>query len=451
MPASRRPARLASPADFDRLLGTTARLATVFIAILGLVVALQAAHAILAPIALAIVVGLVFGPVADQLENRSVPPALSGALIVLTLLLLFGGSMALLAVPLSEWVGRLPAIWQKFQTELLNWREPLQSIAHMQDQLKTALGGGAAMEVTVQDGNQVIDIAMLAPAVLGDILIFLVSLYFFLATRDRIRISILSLCTTRRMRWRTAHVFHDVESRVSRFLLTVTTLNVCVGIAVTLATWALGLPSPLLWGAFAFILNYVPYVGQAVMIAILLAVGFATQPNLPWALAPVGCYLVITLIEGQLAFPQFVGRTMEMNPFLIFVSIIFWIWVWGPVGSLMAVPTLLIAQSAILNIVPTREVAPRRPVRRTANMTDRDVILANAARAIRERLEAEAAAKAEAEAAREAAAEAKAAAEREKAAKAEAEKAAAEKPAAPARRRRAPSRRPPKAETAPAT
>ena len=384
-------------AQFDRMVQTTSRLAMVFIGLVVVIFALKSAQAILVPVSLAIVIGLMFGPVADRLEARGVPPALSAAVVLISFIVLIALGVLLLSVPLSEWIGRAPAIWAKVQVELANWQGPLEAIANMQDQLKEALGADAAVEVAVADNSQMIDLALIVPMIIGDILIFLVSLYFYLATREQIRISILSLCVTRRLRWRTAHVFNDIESKVSRFLLSVTFLNVCVGAAMTLITWGLGLPSPLLWGVLAAILNYIPYVGQAVMILILLAVGFATQPTLPQILAPVGAYMVVNLIEGQMVFPQFVGRTMTLNPFLIFLSIIFWIWVWGPVGSLMAVPSLLIAQSVLSNILPSREVKPRRPVRRTATMTHKDVVLANAARAIKEQAEDEAKAEAASE------------------------------------------------------
>ncbi len=370
--------------EFDRILGTSARLAVIFIAMCVAVVALQAAHSILVPVAIAIVVGLVFGPIADWLERRGVIPAISGLVAVAILIAVILLSIGMLAVPLSEWVGRVPEIWEKLKTQILDWKAPLEALSAVQDQLTSTLGGGAAMEVSVQDGSGVLNVAMLAPSILGDVLIFLVSFYFYIVTRDSIRISILSLCVTRRIRWRTAHVFREVEGKVSHFLLTVTFLNLCVGTAMTLAAWALGMPSPLLWGAMAAVLNYIPYVGQAVMIATLFAVGLGTAGDLLHVLLPVGAYLVITMIESQFVFPQFIGRAMTMNPFLIFLSIVFWIWAWGPVGSLIAVPSLIILQSLISNIFPAREVGPLRPVRRTASMSDKDVVLANAAKAIRE-------------------------------------------------------------------
>lgn len=384
---NRSPKHDISEGQLEQILLTSANLALIFLGFCALVVALQAAHSFLVPVSLAVIVGLVFGPIADWLEQRGVPVMLSGLVVVAMLVGVILVSVGLFAVPLADWVKRAPIIWEKIRVQLLNWKEPLAALTSMQDQIATALGGGSAVEVSVKDANQFLSVAMLAPSILGDILIFLVSFYFYISTRENIRASILGLCVTRRMRWRTAHVFRDVEGKVSRFLLSVTFLNVCVGVAMTLAAWALGMPSPLLWGALAGVLNYIPYVGQAVMIAVLLAVGFGTQSDLVHILLPVGSYLVINLLEGQFIFPQFVGRTMTMNPFLIFLSIIFWIWVWGPVGSLVAVPALIILQSVFANILPLKEVKPRRPVRRTASMSDKDMVLANAARAIKEQAE----------------------------------------------------------------
>ncbi len=381
--------------QFDRILGMTSRLALIVIAVVVAIAAMKYAQAILLPVGLAFVVGLVFGPLADWLERRGLPPAASAALVVIGFLLLIAVSIALFALPLAEWVGRAPAIWAKLQAELGNWRQPLDMLTGVQEQVQTALGGNdSAMEVPVEEGNQVFDLALSIPLIAGDVLIFLVSLFFYLATREQIRVSILSLCVSRRMRWRAAHIFNDVEAKVSRFVLSVTMLNVIVGIVMALATWWLGLPSPLLWGAFAAVLNYIPYVGQAVMIGILLLVGLATQPDLPQVLAPIGFYLLVNFFEGQIAFPTVVGRSVTINPFLIFLSIIFWIFVWGPVGSLMAVPSLIVLQSVISHILPSKEVKPRRPVRRTPSMTHKDVVLANAAEAIREQAADEEAAKA---------------------------------------------------------
>lgn len=378
-----------SDSQFERVLANISRMAIVVIGgIVGLV-ALQAGAFFLAPVTLAIVVGLMFGPVADRLERFGLPPALSSGLVVLAFIVLIGAGMALFSVPLSEWVARAPVIWQKLQAEISNWQGLIQSVGAFQDQLSGIFGDDSSMSVTVEDGSAVTSVALLAPTILAQFLIFLASLYFFIATRDHIRISVLTLCVSRRMRWRTAHVFLDVERKVSRYLLSITAINFCVGVVVSLIMWAIGMPSPLLWGTLAAVLNYIPYVGQAVMWVILLAVGLGTRTGLEGILLPVGCYMVVNFVEGQLITPHLIGRTMTLNPFVIFLSITFWLWAWGPVGGLIAVPTLLIAQSLLVHALPSKPVMPRRPVYRTRHMTAREELLANTAQAIREQAEDE--------------------------------------------------------------
>lgn len=387
-----RPAKLASPKDmsesqFERLTSNAARIAMVFVGFLALLFALQVGQVFLAPVTLAIVIGLMFGPVADRVERFGVPPALSAGIVVLMLIGVIAGGVMLFSGPLSEWVARGPVIWNKLQQQLATLEGPLQTVGAFQEQITSIFGSDNAMAVTVEDGGQMISVAMLAPAILAQVLIFLASLYFFVATRDHIRISVLSLCVSRRTRWRTAHVFRDVEAKVSRFLLSITFINACVGCAVTLAMWAIGVPSPLLWGAMAAVLNYIPYVGQGVMMLVLLAVGLGTETGLQNVLLPVGCYLAINFIEGQIVTPHFIGRTMTLNPFLIFLSITFWLWAWGPVGGLVAVPTLLIATSVLAHMLPSKPMMPSKPIRRTRNMTAKQELLANTAAAIREQAE----------------------------------------------------------------
>ncbi|SEQ04196.1 Predicted PurR-regulated permease PerM [Devosia sp. YR412] len=378
-----------SESQFERVMGNAARIALVFVGFLALLVALKEGQVFLAPITLAIVIGLMFGPVADRVERFGVPPALSAGVVVLMLIGLIAAAITLFAVPLSEWVARAPTIWEKLQVQLATLQGPLEAVSSFQAQLSSIFGSTNAMAVTVEDGGQMISVAMLAPAFLAQVLIFLASLYFFLATRDHIRISVLSLCVSRRMRWRTAHVFRDVEAKVSRFLLSITFINACVGCAVSLAMWAIGMPSPILWGALAAVLNYIPYVGQGVMVLVLLAVGLGTQTGLENILLPVGCYVAINFIEGQIVTPHFIGRTMTLNPFIIFLSITFWLWAWGPMGGLVAVPTLLIATSIMAHALPSKPMVPSRPVRRTRNMTAAQELLANTAKAIREQAELE--------------------------------------------------------------
>jgi len=350
--------------QFERVVGVSAHLATVAAGGIAIIVALGLGKVILAPIFLAIVVGLVFGPVADALERRGMPPALSAAVVVTAFLALIGIAITFFAGPISEWVGRAPIIWQKLQAQMSVLKGPLESLTSMQDQIKSVMGTGAAVTVEVKDGGPVTDLALMVPSIVADALLFLAGLYFFLATRHSIRIAVLSLCFSRRTRWRAAHVFRDVELKVSQFLLWSSAINLGVGVLTTIALWALGMPSPLLWGVLAGLMNYIPYIGQAVMYAVLFVVGLGTEPTLLGALGPVAAYGVINFSADQFVFPHLVGKQLTLNPFIIFCSAAFWLWLWGPLGALIAVPSLLILQSLILHIFPTTRAIPERQARK---------------------------------------------------------------------------------------
>ncbi len=351
--------RVMDRAQFERILSNSAKFSVLILGVLAFTVAMGLGKFILAPISLAVVIGLMFGPVADALERRGIPSGLSAGMVVLGFLALIIMAGALFAAPVSEWIARGPVLWQKLQIQIANFREPFETIGALQEQLKGAMGEGTAMTVEVQDGGPMQDLALMVPTILADILLFLAGLYFFLATRHNIRLTVLSLCFSRRLRWRAAHVFRDVESKVSRFLISATIINLGVGVATFLAMWALGMPSPLLWGGLAAILNFIPYIGQAIMLAVLFAVGLGTYSDWLAILLPVAVYATINLTADQLVFPHLVGRALTLNPFIIFVSIAFWMWLWGPMGGFVAVPSLLVLQSFIMHVFPTTADIPK--------------------------------------------------------------------------------------------
>lgn len=365
LPRSKRLQQEISNTRFERILANASQLSLVLLGVMAVLVAIHLGQVILAPVFVAITVGLMFGPVADGLERQGVGAPLSAALVVLLFLALIAASVILFVAPLSGWIRRVPAIWDALRAELADWKEPLASISALQEQVTEVFGTErATLAVTVEEGGPVQDIALVAPGFLAGIAIFLASLYFFLATRDQLRIFILSLCVTRRLRWRTAHVFRDVESKVSRFLLTVSAINIGMGAAVGLLMALIGMPTPILWGALAAVLNFIPFVGQAAMVLVLFAVGMGTMNGIEGALLPVGLYLALNFIEGNFVTPNLIGRAITMNPFVIFLAITYWIWAWGPVGGLIAVPSLLIVYSILSNILPIRSVPLRRVERR---------------------------------------------------------------------------------------
>jgi predicted PurR-regulated permease PerM len=343
--------RLPPKSSVELLLSNGARASALFIGIITFVFALHAGRLILEPITLGIVIGLMLGPVASKIESRGVPAAFSSLIVGLAFLLCLCGLAIALATPLAFWFGRLPEVWRELQLHLSQLKEPLNSIAHMREQLRN-ITGGSNVTVSVDGSSPVENVAVLAPAVIAQIILFFASMYFFVATRHRTRMAALRLCFDRRLRWRVAHIFRDVEYLVSRYLLSITVINIGQGLAVTLALWAVGVPSAAIWGALAGLLNFVIYIGPAVMAIVLLGVGAISFDTLGAALLPPLVFLGLHLAESQFVTPTVLGRTLTLNPFVIFLALAFWIWIWGPIGGFIAVPALLIVYAIAGNIVP---------------------------------------------------------------------------------------------------
>ncbi|MGE0585968.1 MAG: AI-2E family transporter [Flavobacteriaceae bacterium] len=343
--------RLRPKTDFEIILGRASRLAVVGIGLTALVGVLYFAKLVFAPIALALVIGLMFGPLATRVERTGIPPAASASIIVILFITIIAAFVMAFAVPLSDWVERLPEIWRRLQAVVRDWKGVISTLGAAQEELRNLTGGAGVMSVKVDDGGAVESVAILAPSILAQFIVFLASLYFYVASREAFRVAILRLCINRRLRWRVAHVFRDVERLVSRYLLSITLVNIGLGAVVAIALWAVGVESALLWGVLAGVLNYVIYVGPAIMVVILTGVGLAGFDGGAVFLPPL-IYLFFNFLEAQFVTPYVIGRNVTLNPFIVFLAIVFWLWLWGPVGGFVAVPLVLIFYTIFINIVP---------------------------------------------------------------------------------------------------
>jgi predicted PurR-regulated permease PerM len=147
-------------------------------------------------------------------------------------------------------------------------------------------------------------------------------------------------------RQRAKDILKDIQVNTSIYFGTLTVVNICLGIAATVLTWLVGLPHPFLWGMLAAVLNFIPYVGAAIVIATLFVVGLWVFSALSHAVIAPLAYLGITALEGQFITPTLLGHRLTINPFLVFLSIACWTWMWGPVGAFLGVPILLCAMVA---------------------------------------------------------------------------------------------------------
>ncbi|GAB4518651.1 MAG: AI-2E family transporter [Roseibium sp.] len=320
-------------------------MSVVILCLIAVVAALDAGQVLFAPVCLSIVVGSIFGPAADRMALWGVPSWISAMVMVLLFILLIFTVGAAFVVPLSDWLDKMPLIWSRLQSQLISWQGFFSSVGSLQEELRSAIGQKEGMQVSVDDTSAVESVFYFAPAFVAQVILFLASLYFFILTRPYLRRSAMAMSSDDNGRRCILTVFRTIEDRLTAYLLSITLINLCLGLAVACAMWALGVPSPLLWGLLAGMLNYVVYVGPAVMVVVMACVGLATGNTLLAIVTPPLAYLFINLLEAQFVTPTVLGRTMTLNPFVVFLTIAFWIWLWGAVGGFVAVPLLLVAAS----------------------------------------------------------------------------------------------------------
>jgi predicted PurR-regulated permease PerM len=169
----------------------------------------------------------------------------------------------------------------------------------------------------------------------------LVLLFFILASGDMFLRKLVRVLPTFTDKRTAVQVARTIQTAIARYLFTITCINLGLGVLTAVAMYFLGMPNALLWGVLVFLVNYVPYIGPAISGTVLTVVAFLTFSDMTdVALVPL-VYFTLEIIEGQFVTPILTGRSLTLNPVMIFLSMLLWGWLWGAVGALMAVPILM--------------------------------------------------------------------------------------------------------------
>ena len=174
-------------------------------------------------------------------------------------------------------------------------------------------------------------------------------LYFLLVSGDTFLRRVVEILPSLSKKRVAVDISQQVAEDISAYLVTITIMNAAVGVATAAAMYACGLGDALLWGAAAFLLNYVPILGPLFGMGIFLLAGMLVFDSLGWALLPPALYFGIHLIEGEILTPMLLARRFTLNPVLVILTLVFWFWMWGVPGAILAVPML-----AMLKIVCDR-------------------------------------------------------------------------------------------------
>jgi predicted PurR-regulated permease PerM len=303
------------------------------------------------PVLLAWAIATIVLPIVKWLGERGIPRVLAAVLVTLFLFLLITSLLTLLSTPVAYWLGRATEIGALIKQKLQTMGQPLVLLDELQKALNAIGSGESTLRVEAQQSTLVGTIfSILTPAV-SQFVLFLGALVFYLIYQKRLRSTVVYLLRDRQARLATLRTLNDIDENMTTYFGTFTIVNICLGLVTVALTWFVGLPNPLLWGVLAGLLNYIPYIGPAIVVATLAVVGLVTYPTLgEVAVAPL-IYIAIVTIEGQFITPAFMGRRLELNPFAVFLAIAFCTWFWGPIGAFLAVPLLMALTVTLANIV----------------------------------------------------------------------------------------------------
>jgi predicted PurR-regulated permease PerM/methylmalonyl-CoA mutase cobalamin-binding subunit len=316
--------------------------------------ALYLAKGVLVPLTLAVLLSFLLSPVCDRLERWKmgrIPAVLLSALLAFAVL----GVVAWLAVAqMTSLAAKLPEYQHNVQVKLHSVNSYLSSA--VSKLTRTAEANVAQSEEGVEPQNRVdrpYSVRVISsPAspvqvltgmfgtlveVLGSAGIVIVLTVFFLVRREDLRDRFIRLVGRGKVTV-TTQAIEDAATRVSRYLSMQFLLNAVFGIAVAIGLYFIGVPCAILWGILATVMRFIPYIGAWIAAAAPIVLSMAISTGWLAPLLTVGLYAALDLFIGNVLEPWLYGKNTGVSPVAVLVAAVFWTWLWGAIGLLLATP-----------------------------------------------------------------------------------------------------------------
>ena len=318
-------------------------------------ISLHLAAFVLIPLTMAIVVGLILGLAADRMGNIGIPPTLTA--IILSSV--FIGILGLLAVTIAGPINMLMENGPKMLEQAIDY---LESVSWLQRPIEALSRGPVSPEAMLENSGTILSTLAtgVTPALL-QIFIFMTALVLFLSSRLAMRRALIRAFSNRGRRLRAIRLFNEVEAALGHYFATAVVVYALFGAVAGMIAWVGGLGSPVLWAVAAFLLSFIPFLGIASVTLAMAVGGVLAHESLLIGLLPAIVFFIVDGLLENLLIPAAMGRRLEMNAFMLFVAIVFWTWLWGAVGAMLAVPLTLIGMTLFGGIVPHAKMQPKLP------------------------------------------------------------------------------------------
>ena len=339
--------------------GSAGRGTRAVVLILGVVAILYFGRPVVLPLFLACLAAMALKPLMRGLSLLRLPPSPSAAIVCVALLAGVVAGFVELGRPVMRWVDDAPENIASLRTRFERRFPNAIRVGHALDAM-SALGENAppkkdgekpvsTVEIREKPGaTSFLNWTGTALAGIGETFVLI---YLLLASGDLFMQKLVRVMPTLRDKKRAVEISHEVQQNISNYLFAVSLINTCLGCVAAGGFYFLGVPRAGMWGVLAAILNFIPYFGPVLVISLLGIVGMTSFDTMPQSLMPACWYLILHLLEANFVTPILLGRRLTLNPVAIFVSIIFWFWIWGIPGALIAVP-VLVSVKAVCDRIP---------------------------------------------------------------------------------------------------
>lgn len=319
--------------------------ALLLLLLLAVIYTVYFAKGLLIPIVLAVFLSILFAPLVSRLSRYGIPRAISAAVLVASMVMVVAGSLYMLAEPAEEWLRDAPRSVRQLKNQTAEAQGKIADIKELAEEVGelTKVESGKKQEaqpVVVQNPSALEQMMDYVPLAIAGSVVVVFLTFFILVGGDTLLLKITRFGRTWGERRRIVCIARHIQSELSRYLTTVTLINVTLGVVTGVALHLLEVPNPVMWGTVVGVLNFAPYVGALASVLLLTVVGLTTFPDLADALLVPLVFLFLTILEGQLITPTVVGRNLAISPMMVLLSVIIWGWLWGVLGALMAVPIL---------------------------------------------------------------------------------------------------------------
>jgi predicted PurR-regulated permease PerM len=294
------------------------------------------------PIVLAILLDFLLSPVVRAMRKLRIPEPVGAGIVVLGVLLVLGAGAWYLTGPASDWLERAPESMTTVQQKLEALRRPVERVTEAAQKVEeaTAVGEGETQQVEIKGPSLSRQLFGGTAALLSAATVVIFLTYFLLAVGDLFLQKLVTVLPQFQDKKKAVAIARETEAQISTYLLTATVVNLGVGVVTAVVLALLGMPNPVLWGVVAAVLNFVPYVGAVVNMVILGLAALLAFESTGQALMVPAVFFGINLIEGNLVTPMILGNRMQLNTVALFIGLIFWWFLWGVPGAIMAVPIM---------------------------------------------------------------------------------------------------------------